>query len=369
MCRGGHNGEGHSRSSQKARRSRRSNGPGAAAAGPRMRPLEHHRGLDGLTRPSPGELYGRDPTGRASIGSTGAAASTSAAMLRRPRSGGQTPPVTGDLVSSRSNVSVYSDWDHMEGRATFVKDDYTGKTHLQMQRVAQAARVRKDAMSHGAHLSSTALTSATSAAESVPGTPENSHTIDAMLGGVDALAAGDGVQSISGEVAGAPFDTGLHSGRAAAKRRSSVASAPDHSPSNSERLLAHEALMVPQQQRQRPPLPPGATNDAAQDVDEESQRACPHPPAPTPFPPHAQAPRRRQWPARAMLSSLRVETVKLLQWTCCGGRRRLGRSRTRTGTRAPPRAAPWTRARRTRTPRCPPPTPTLEPRTRHSRPS
>eukprot|EP00892_Ulva_mutabilis_P000314 jgi/Ulvmu1/10283/UM060_0085.1 len=275
---GGHSGEGHSRSSQKGRRSRHANAAAGSNAGQRMRPLEHQRGLDGLAGASPSEMYGRDATGRASIGSTGtgAAASSSAAMLRRPRSGGQTPPVTGDLVSSRSNVSVYSDWDHMEGRAMFVKDDFTGKTHLQMNRVAQAARARKDTVSHGAHLSSTALTSATSAAESAPGTPENSHTIDAMLGErADALTAGDGVQSISGEVAGALLDLGVHSvhsGRAVVTaRRPSLNSANDHSPSNSERLLAHEALMVPHQQRPRPPLPPGAANDAGQDVDEESQ--------------------------------------------------------------------------------------------------
>lgn len=242
-----------------------------------MRPLEHQRGLDGVAGPAVGDPLGREQPGRASIGSTGAAASTSAAMLRRPRSGGHTPPVTGDLVSSRSNVSVHSDWDHMEGRAMFVRDDFTGKTHLQMQRVAQAARTRKDSVSYGAHLSSTALTSATSAAESAPGTPEKSHTLDAMLAGErpGALTAGDGVHSISGEVGGAQLGSGGPLNRPAAMaRRSSATSAHDHSPSNSERLLAHEALMVPQQ-RQRPPLPPGVTPDGATDVDEESQRTPP----------------------------------------------------------------------------------------------
>lgn len=110
-------------------------------------------------------------------------------------SGIMTPPVTGDLVSSRSNVSMVSDWDQYE----MVKDEQTGKTRFNVQmpnfggrvggmkashsRSHSQGRGGGEGLSHGHHLSSAALTSTTSGIDSNPGTPLASQTLDAAMAG------------------------------------------------------------------------------------------------------------------------------------------------------------------------------------------
>lgn len=110
-------------------------------------------------------------------------------------SGIMTPPATGDLVSSRSNVSMVSDWDEYG----MVKDEATGKTRFNVQMLNFGGRGGMkgvphsshslsqgrggDGLSHGHQLSSAALTSTTSGIDSNPGTPLASQTLDAQLAG------------------------------------------------------------------------------------------------------------------------------------------------------------------------------------------
>ena len=117
-------------------------------------------------------------------------------------SGTMTPPAGGDLVSSRSNVSMVSDWDQYE----MVKDEATGKTRFNVQMLNFGGRGGGmkglphsshslsqgrggDGMSHGHQLSSAALTSTTSGIDSNPGTPLASQTLDAQLAGEQVHAA------------------------------------------------------------------------------------------------------------------------------------------------------------------------------------
>lgn len=199
-------------------------------------------------------------------------------------------PVTGDLVSSRSNVSMVSDWDQCE----MVKDQSTGKTrfNVQMMRSGRGGGVKGlphsshslsqgragDGMSHGHHLSSAALTSTTSGIDSNPGTPLVSQTLDADM-------AAEQAPMPPGSAGGTPGGSSILStgGAAAAAAVAAVGANPSPTPSgfgdgggvggHSERTtLPDSGAGHTSTDGQRSTV--GET-DAAPDVDEEAASMIP----------------------------------------------------------------------------------------------
>jgi hypothetical protein len=168
-------------------------------------------------------------------GSSRSPESTGGSAVRggRPRSV-LTPPGTGDIVSSRSNVSLLSDWDAFEAGGAFTQDPLTGQTHFQhlrthMRRMktvgtrsSNAPSLSQEGHTRDPSIDPSAVSAAGSGtvmvkalsftsssmlgdrdgAGSASVAPRAASTMDQLLLEGSKLVDGEGVQSVSGEVVG-----------------------------------------------------------------------------------------------------------------------------------------------------------------------
>lgn len=153
----------------------------AAATTPQLRPV------DGVAAAYPAT----DSSAASGRGSRGP--HSGARRLRTP-SALLTPPGTGDLVSSKSNVSVFSDWDAYEGGGGLVHDPVTGRTLF--QHVPRAARHAPISGTTSGNVSGNNTGNVSAQSSVDPGMPSSRG----IIGALDSSAAPAPPQAGSGAV-------------------------------------------------------------------------------------------------------------------------------------------------------------------------